>query len=283
MTVYYPVLLGGIVIDDDNKVIRMTENATTANLTMIDPATGIAIPAGTSRTFFLLGDGSNDDLCRALKLTFESNANAVNPNTYTVTPTFSIDASTVAGAVAVSQVGGSTFALLFGNAATTFDESLIGFSGDTALSTATKTSTLSPGAIWVSPEVHRSLEPDESYDASIVRAEGGQASVTRTGGPFKDKKLEIRMVDSRRALRDDNTADPDATFAKFLERHGDGPRLRILLMPISSAFALDRASSVESGAGFYFDEETLTRFAPSRQNPGIALYDWDIGLVGYVA
>lgn len=284
MSIRYPVLLGGVDINDDNKVIRMTEGASTVNLTIIDPATGSAIPDGTRRQLFILGDATDDDLCEALRLTFNSHTNATSPNTYEVNAAYSLDASAAGSTINVlRQTGSSSYGFLFGNAATTFDETLIGFSGDTAVDGSNKTSSKSAGAAWCSPEVYRSFEPDESYDATVVRADGGQARVTRTAGPFKDKLLELRMIGSRRALRDDNTSDPDATFAKFLERFGAGPRIRVITMPIDTGFALDISDVVEVGSGWYFGPDAAKRFKPTRVTPGLALYDWDVDLLGYVA
>lgn len=281
MAVTYPLLLGGIVFNDNNNVIRMTEGAVTSNMVLGDPNTGVAMAAGSSLTLFASGDGTVTDLCRALKQTFDAHTNAVNPNTYTVTPAFSIDPSAASGTVAVAQSGGSNFGFLFANAATTFDATLIGFpQTDTAVNTPTKTSTKSPGAWWMSPEVYELLEPIESYEAVVVRAASGRVRASRTGGPFKDRTLSQKFVDSRRMNRDDNTSDPDATLAKFIERFASGSRFRFFPCTVSGFVA---TLSTEIGSGWLFDQKASTEFAPQRMQPGLALYNIDMRLLGYVA
>ena len=271
MSARYPVLLPAIVINATNKGIRVTENATTGVGNIVEG------------TYFLRGDGASDDLCVAIKTAIE--AATASTNTYTVeivqrviTPSSSTAAIRIARAT-----GADTFALLFSHATSTFDEALIGFANsDTALNASNKNSTLSPTGLWVSPEVYRELEIEHEYAGGGSRAQSGRVRYVRRGGPYDVRRWSMEMVDYRRTWEADNASDPGATFSYFLELWGTG-RFEFHGPDISAGSVLaDTTSSTLLGT-FQIDPGDLDVFAPTRGEPGIALYDWTMRLMGYVA
>ena len=274
----YASLLGAVTIDASNNAIRMNEGGVLAT---------VSIAAGV---YYIRGDGAADDLGTQIRLALNAHPNTTLPNTYVVDTITVADAYHVSTIIKVSLASGtSSFQLLFADALTTFDASLIGFAAlNTALDAATKTSTLSTPARWISNDVVESLEPGAEYDVSVMRARSGRVRGVRRGGPYDLRRLVLRYQDSRRVLATDNVADPNASFARFLQRHGDGTRfefhscLGTLYSPDTRTF-LVLSSSTRVGLAWIFDEPTSSMFAPDRVEPGLALYDWDLGLLGWVS
>ena len=265
----YAALLGAITIDTGNLAIRFKEDVTTSTVNLV---------AGT---YFLRGDGSAADFCLALKTALETHAGA---NTYTVALACSVDPSAVAGTVTITRATGSnTFQILWADALTTFDESLIGFANSNTADDATaKTSTMSPAALWVSPDVPVFYEPEFEYDVTVNRARSGKVRALRQGGPYDRRRVRFDFLDSRRVLEPDNTSDVDATFSQFLERNGDGKRFEFHVTTVSGFVLGALSSSTLIGTAWHFDEETSATFAPERLQPGLSLYGFDLGLLGYV-
>ncbi len=275
MTAKYAALLGAITIDSSNCDIRFKEAATTATITL------------DYGTYYLRGNGSTDDLCRIIKEGIEDDSGLGGSNTYAVTVARSIDPSAVSGSVTITQSGGASFQVLWADALTTFDMSLLGYTENTPDSTAAKVSNpaRSPAAWWVSPEVPAFYEPGYAYDASVNRARSGRVRGLRRGGPYDTRSVRFNFVDSRRVLSWDNTSDVDATFAAFLERNGDGKAFEFHAAP-ATGYVLDALTSsvtTRIGTAWHFDEETSTGFDPKRVEPGLTLYGFDLGLMGYTS
>lgn len=265
----YAALLAQITITTANQGIRFKEGATTGTVT---------IPVGT---YFLRGDGASDDICLALKTAFDG---LVVGNVYTVALACSVDPAAIAATVTITQTGGAAFRILWADALTTFDEALLGFTdANTADSTAAKVGTLSPEALWVSPDVPEFYEPEDQYDISVQRARSGRVRALRRGGPYDVRRVSFQFLDSRRVIDHDNTTDPAATFARFLEATSAGLRFEFHATTVSGTTLGALSSSTEIGAGWYFDEDTALGFAPERLQPGLALYAFTLTLLGYVA
>lgn len=268
MSVEHIVLLQQVEITSSTNAIRVKEAATTSTL---------SIAAGS---YYLRGDGEADDLCLALKTALETHAGT---NTYNVTVAWSTDPASPAATVTIAiATGTNTFQILWADAATTFDEALIGFdNSNTADNTSAKTSTLSPLCAWVSPEAPEVCEEHPEYDASMARARSGRVRGLRRGGPYHILDLSFALCDSRRVLRSDNTSDPAATFASFLEQVGDGTSFEVHQQTITGT-AVDALDVYSRRREYWrFDEETSAAFRPVRREPGLALYAWDLVAHGY--
>lgn len=283
MTAKYIVLLRAVTLETTS-AIRVTENASAENIVVRDPSTGLAL--ASSKQFFCRGDGGNDDLLRVVKLTLDAHTNATNPNTYTVSQSLSVAPASASGVVTVTRsAGASNFQINWSNAATTFDDGVIGFANsDTANDGNPKVSTLSPSAMWVSPEVYEFFEPAEEYAASVTRARSGKVRGVKRGGPYDVRRMSHRFVDSRRVWDWDNTTDPTASFNRFLNSTADGTRFEVHAVTLSSGSTLSALSaSTRIGTAWHWDEDSLLLFDPSRMEPGMSLYEWQMRLLGYVA
>ena len=269
----YAALLGAITIDASNKAIRFKEGLVTQTVSLVE---GV---------YFARGDGAADDLHLAAKTALETNTNAVGPNTYTVSHALSINPAAPAAVTSIARAtGSSTFQILWADALTTFKPAWLGFTAvDTAEDALTKVSSRSPSSMWISSDIPESYEPADEYDVSVRRARSGRVRALRRGGTYDVRTVLFRFIDSRRALSSANTADPDATFSRFLRLNGDGKHFEFHGQTVSGTTLGALSSSTRIGTAWHFDEETASGFAPDRVERGLALYDFDVGLMGYVS
>lgn len=278
MTVEYVVLLERVELTTSS-VLRVTEDSTASDLTVIDPATGSAL--AETKGFYLRGDGSDDDLLQVLVETIQSHTGT---NTYTGALTFSTDPASPSATVTIALASGSDdFQINWGHANTTVDPALFGFAdADTANNTGDKSGTLSPSCVWVSPEVPEIIEEHPEYDASVVRARSGRVRALRRGGPYHVIDLGFRFLDSRRVLRTANTSDTAATFASFLEQVGDGTSFELHTQSIATGTTLDALTIYTRRREYWrFDEDTSAAFRPERQEPGLSLYAFALRAEGF--
>jgi len=266
----YPILLRAIVIDSTNKAIRFKEGATTATLSLAEG------------TYYLRGDGTADDLLKALKDTIDA---AGATNTYTVAVAWSADPDGVSATITVTQTGGATFQFLWGDALTKFDPTLLGFARtNTADNTSAKTSTWSPSAAWVSDGVYKDLEPVDRPVGYAKRARSGRVRRGKTGTTRKDRTLTLSFVDGSRtheryADTVSSVVDSNRCFNVFLDSWRSGQPAELHLTPITSGFTLGAlSSSTEHGAGWQVGGEGDDEFAPARESNAVALYRWTLDL-----
>lgn len=258
----YPVLAGAIVLTSANNAIRVKEGATTATTT---------IAAGT---YYLRGDGAAGDLLPALVTALQSAT--ASANTYTATVSRNIDAASAHTVVTITRASGAdNFQILWADALTTFDETLLGFTANTADNSSPKVSTQACAASWVSTDILRDLEPFGERIISVPRkASGGVVGVSRSahmtswamGFAFV---AEARML-KRRAL----AVDAD-TLEGFMERFGAGAAFEAHETALSSGTTLAALSSSTLVAVMHWSEDTLSSFRPRRIGPGVPLYDLD--------
>lgn len=283
MTVKYIVLLKAVTLETTS-VIRVTENAAPLDLTVIDPATDAVLAA--SKQFFLRGDGSDDDLLQVYIQTVQSHTGA---NEYTGSLSLSIDPAADAGTVTLTRsVGANNFQINWSHANTTFDGAhgaTLGYANsDTANDGTDKVSTLSPSSIWVAPDIYEFFEPVEEYAATVTRARSGKVRGVKRGGPYDVRRLSHKFIDSRRVWDWDNTSDPTAAFNSFLSSTADGTRFEVHAVTLSSGTTLGALStSTRIGTAWHWDEDTVQAFEPTRMEPGLSLYEFQLRLLGYVA
>lgn len=277
MTQEHVVLLAQVELTAAS-VLRVTENAVAANLTVIDPATGSAL--ASTKQFYLRGDGSSDDALRVLVETIQSHAQG---NTYTGAIAWGTDPASPAATVTITRAtGANNFQINWGHASTTLDPLLFGFAdADTANDGNPKASTLSPLAAWVSPQPPAVIDERRRYDVSVNRARSGRVRGTRRGGPYNIIDLSFALCDSRRVLRTENASDEAATFASFLEQVGDGTSFELHLQSVTGA-AVDALTVYTRRREYWrFDEQSSSSFAPDRREPALALYSWALVAHGF--
>lgn len=254
----YPALLGAVVIDATNNVIRLKEGAS--------PSVSASITVGT---YFLRGDGAADDLLLAIKTALD-----LAGATYTPTITCSVDAVSARTGI-VTITGSTSFQLMFSEGANTFDETLLGFvAGVNTTAGLTSTSTLSPAAIWTAPEQNRELEPVIEKQVAVRRAANGKVRGIQRSSKMTSYRLAFSFVRDTRMLIARNAADPNATLEAFMDRFGANARFELHDADVSSGTTLAALTSSTLVSQVHFSEETLTRFEPQRVAPGTPLYSW---------
>ena len=271
-------LLAAVELAVGNNSLRVQENTTFGG-------TGLAtlsIPAGT---YYPRGDGAADDLFFALRTMLQSHGNATLPNTYTVTTTWSSDPASPCAALSVSAVGGSSFSLLWFDALSTLDSKLFGFPDtNTVFNTLAKASTLTPSSLWVSSDVYVELEPEAEWDVSVRKARNGKVRGLRRGDRQQMRRLGLDFIDERRTLTSRITADLSRAFETFLDDWNDGGHFEVHgLVPTSGTTLPTPTPLTRDGTAWHFNEDTARKFTPRRQEPGLAVYAWEVGLLGYVA
>lgn len=261
----YPVGLGAIVLTSANNVIRFTEGASTGNATI---AVG---------TYYLRGDGAAGDLLPAL-VTALQNANA-SANTYTATVAWSIDPAQPGARITITRAtGADNFGALWANAATTFDERLLGFTADDTVNATAKTSTQSCAAAWVCNDVAREIEPFSERVVAVPRAASGRVQGVTRSARMQSWRLGLAFVDERRMLVENALAGAQDTLEGFMERFGAGASLELHEAQVSTGTTLAALSSSTLVDVVHFSEETLSRFEPTRLGPGVPLYSIDLRL-----
>lgn len=267
----YPVMLGAIVIDSTNQGLRITENGTDYTA---------AISSGT---YYLRGDGASGDFCLALKTAMEAASGSAN--TYTITPSFSVDGSGVSCTVTIARATGShTIGIKWADALTTFDEGVLGFANSNVSGATSYASTLSPSSIWVSSEIYRELEPESEYLAFTTRARSGVVMGGLRGGAYAVRRLGMDFLHAKRAHSVNNSSDPTSGLDRFIQRQLAGLPMELHVGTISSGTTLAAlSSSTEHGDRWHFDAEQLEAYRPQRLSAGVPLYTVDLRLLGYTA
>lgn len=277
MSAEHVVLLAAVELTTSS-ALRVTENAVASTLTVIDPATGGAL--ASTKTFYLRGDGSDDDLLQVLVETIQSHTGA---NTYTAALTASTDPASPSVTCTITRATGTNnFQINWTHAGTTIEPSWFGFTdADTANDGNPKSGTLSSSVAWVSPDAPQVCEEHPEYDVSVQRSRSGRVRALRRGGPYHIIDIAFTLLDSRRVLRTDNTSDPDATFMVFLETVGDGTDFEIHTPALSSGTTLEAlAVHTRLRETWRFDEETSSAIRPSRDEPGMSLYSFSVRAEG---
>lgn len=294
MSARYPVFMRRITIDSTNNAIRMTENSVTQTVSIaagtyyLGADNGECNDAADANTGALLEDA----IVTAL------NTHTGGTNTYACAVSLSIDPANTAeqGTVTISRATGSnSFALLFANAATTFDPGLIGFPAtDTADNTSAKTSTRDPLAVWVGSQPIVSFDPDFDREYAVTKPKDGAARSVDLGGYTKTRTIQFRYINGIRTNYDDldqaSVAAPgwegDGSMAQFIQRCAANGRFIVYLLPLVSGYTLDTPNNSNtlsldqntdgSPGQWLFDEDTVRNFAPRRMFPGMDLYEFSV-------
>lgn len=266
----YPVMLGAVVIDATNQRIVITEAGADKNADI------------TVGTYFLRGDGASDDLCKAIKDAME--AAGASANTYTVSVSWSTDGTAPAAVVTIARAtGADSIGIKWASGSTTFDEAWIGFANTNVTGATSYSGTLSPSSVWVSNEIHRSLDAVSEHVAFSKRARSGRIQGALRGGAYEVRMLGMDLLHAKRAHSVYNSSDPTSALDAFVERQLAGLHFELHLTTISSGTTLSAlSSSTRHGTAWHLDAEAVESYAPRRMSPGVPLYSADLRLLGYV-
>lgn len=274
MSVKFPILLGAIeIISGENDVVRITEDGTTRSGT---------IAAGT---YFLRDDGQADDFCVALKAALEAHTNDydVSVTTNGTTPSWDTNYATESAIVRIAISSGSnTFKILWLNASTTFDATLIGFVAEKgSANTSEETSTKSPASVWVSSDPHKDIVQEPVWlteESEPLR--NGDSNIVRRSEKSTRCMLELQWIFGPRVYEILNSSDPSATIESFIDRVNDGRAVEVHESSLQSVSST-RLSAVSSStlAGVYRLSGNGV-FPATRQVSGLDLWNFNIGFSG---
>lgn len=284
----YPVFLLPVVVEPGT--VRMTENAVAQTLNIIDPATSAAL--ATSKTFFLRGDGANDDLLQLLKLTLDTHTGGTN--TYTMAISRSIDGSALPSAVTISAAT-NNFSIDWASALTTLDERHFGFRSVATTSGLSTTGTLTPTSQWVANDVVEFFEEEDEVQGFVERARSGIVLGGRRGGPYDIRRIGLRFQAEQRSVVKavptiSSVIDTGRAFAAAWALMTTGRAFEVHLPALSSGTTLAALSSTTrqvcfngSGTAWHLDADSIeSGFRPERLAPGVGLYAWSLRLLGKV-
>jgi len=266
MSAKYPVFLPAITINVNNKRIMLKEGASA------DAAADVE-----DGDWYLRGDGASDDLCLKIKTALD--AAYAGGNAYSVTITRSGDYTATNATVTITRTSGSsTFQLKWETSE--FDSTLIGFSPiNTANDSNAKSGTFSCWGNWVGDELVAMRDHIQESDSKIWQTRNGEAYGFRRGGRYERMVVSLSNISDVRTSDWWNSADYTACFNRLLDYCADGRQFEYHeSAPTTAGGTTLTALSTSTiiGDKWTFTEETLNDFAPSRLEPGIALYSWDI-------
>jgi hypothetical protein len=265
MTAKWAVLTGAVTIDSTNRDIRITANAVTATVTLVNG------------TYYLIGDGSADDLLGWLDSAITSHPEITS---VTISSSVSIDSGAAVSSLTITP--NISCNILFGNALTTFDEGTIGFDGDTGLD-ASHSNTDSPSLIWVSnePPFLDDRGPWESQSEQTITVDGKTRTFTR-GTAHERRMLSFDFVAPKRTIKSAwGSSSSNQTFESWWDNHRDGRKLRYYNPALSSGTTLAALSSSNFISTYTLDESSVASWSPRRLQPGLELYGWSVGLRKY--
>lgn len=283
----YPVFLLPIVVAPGT--VRMTENGIAQTLNIIDPATSLAL--ATSKTFYLRGDGTVDDLLRLLKLTLDTHTGGTN--VYTVAIQRNIDGSILPSSVTISA-GTNNFSIDWTSASTTLNERHFGFRSIATTSALSTTGDVSPTSQWVANDVVEFFEEEDEVQAFVERARSGFVLGGRRGGPYDIRRMGLQFQAEQRTVTKGvptvvSTKDTGRAFAAAWALMTTGRAFEVHLATLASGTTLSALSSSTRQDGttgvtqtWFLDADTVeSGFRPARLAPGVGLYSWQLRLLGY--
>lgn len=264
----YPFISRAIPITTANQVLRITEDAVTANVNVVTGA------------YWVRGDGSADCLLTRIKTAIE--AATASTNTYTVSLRFQPLNEDTPVVVRIARATGSdTFRLDFDNVAVTFPVEAIGFQRvATALDADDKDSDRPTTGLWMADDM---LTVDDPSEDGVVFGDMPAASGSLFAGslsePFEIWRWHFARI--RRSRTWGNYATyPDVSWQRFhrLIRSGAVCELRTAgiistaVVPYASA---DVQQTHSAGVQWVADEQTRANVGPlNRDSPGNPFYSW---------
>jgi len=264
-----PVLLDAVVIDADNKVIRIIEGGVTTDVVIVEG------------TYHLRGDGSAGDLALAVATALTT---ATGTNVYGLTVVYDCNSDNVAGVVTITRsVATNTWGVQWAATQTTFDPALLGFADAnvTPANVATAVSTVTPSCCWVSNCDPADSDPD--YDAetyTFVGNDGGVAAGAISAVRYM-WLLGLEFIDGPRMHEALNVADPNAALSKFWARAILGSFFEVHLCATLSA-SLTTLETTDSGTllgtSWHLHEDSASSLRAARFDRASSLWSWAMRL-----
>lgn len=263
-----PVLLLPLVVTTANRRIRFKEST--------DAAVNVDIDEGT---WFLRGDGAGDDLLA--HISGKLGAAYAGGNTYALAIARSTDHESPHGQVSIPVTGSRDFSLLFGDAATTFDASWLGFpQSNTAHKATTKTSSLSPSSQWASTSPYSEWMPIDDAEGYVVRARSSVVRDGLVGGPHEVRRLGFSLIHGERWHREWIAADPDRAFVTFAWRWAAGRPAELHFAPATGSVIGALSSSTEKGSRWHLGGDVRDRIEAARRDKATSLWSFEFELMG---
>lgn len=228
----YPVLLAAVEVIaglNDTIVIDEAGNPTTCT---IEPG-----------TYFLRGDGEDDDLIRAVEAALISDAGVVGFQPGDMRIEFDVDAAGRAAQVHIEPDDISAWTL---KTTGTFPLALLGFVEEqSAVDKSGVHSTHTPSCVWVSPQPFVTREPRPRRPATTQHEtpERGVVYTFTAADTRRDRVLQLAHIIGARALRERNATDPAASFESWWELANDGRDVELHLARIAEGTTLEALTS----------------------------------------
>jgi hypothetical protein len=278
----FPVLLGAVVIDASNRDIVLEYD---------DGALQVVTLSIPNDTYYVRGDGTASDLCKAFAdtLTASASTNTFTCDVVTSTGADSWDtnpANVSAKVVVDTSAGSQNWRVRWNHASATFDPALFGFATEKGAANTTKEiSTLSPSPVWVANDQIVDALPGAEWAAVGTRIASGDSPLVRRSDKFKTRDLLLQYIDGRRLWLELNTGDPTATLESFIELHNDGRKIELHEQALASSSVTTLSalsSSTRKGVAWRFSEESASSLRPTRRSLGLDLWDHTLSFTGAV-
>lgn len=258
----WPCLLAGVTITASTRTLRFSEDGVEKSAQL---STG---------TYWLRGDGSSADLLKNL-----SDALTAAGATWVGSVQRSYDPSQPGCIVTLTASGVTTAALLWGSTHTTLDGSHLGYTqGDTSTG-LTFVGDSSALACWVGDEPPQGDEAGLARRISQTVHESGEVLTTVRGASRRLRVLTFDGMAIERTRTDEGGA---SSYESLLRAYGDGTVFEVhLIEAADDAGGLEATNSASllSGRRWVPELSSLEGWQPTRRDPGVPLYSWQLRLL----
>lgn len=260
----YPTLLSVVTLTAADNVLAIKQGGTTYECVI------------TAGSYFLRGDGTSTDLCKAIKDAIEGEIGG----TWTVGVVFDVDATNPSAVVTISNA--SAFQLMFADVLNTFDSAILGFTDANTSSAASAASTLSSICVWVSPQPCAADDRFSVGENRQTRRLDGTSRTVHRASPFDQRTMRFELIDATRVFAADAALENDAasSYERFWQRSRAGGRFELHFLNTTSASetTLTAASSSTLEGVYSLDVSSINDWAPSRPHPGLDIYNFQIAM-----
>lgn len=230
--------------------------------------------------YYLLGDDSSVDILKHIHDKLEASGAG---DAYTYSFLFSVAGRFGSGLnYAISFTSASAaFKFRWGNASTTFDSTLLGWTqSDTSASTS-QAADGDPTAAWVASQPPAYAEPVETRYGNAGRTVGGAHYSFDRGGPFLDRDYRFQYVDGD-LVWSELASVTGGTFEEFRQSCGGATPFRVYTCTPASGVTYVYPSPDNPGTAdtltllgtYAFGSAFFNEFRPDRDTQGLEIYSW---------
>lgn len=265
MAVTYPVLAAAVTIQTGvNDVIRANNGGADQTCT---------IAAGT---YYATGSGGAEDLLEAVRSAIDTGIGGGVDNSSL--QNLDINPANDCASVNIAS-DGSSVTIKWGDALTTFDGALLGFSGTSGPFTSSVSSSTNPNCIWVCDQPLLTLYDDEADGDGVVNVtQGGQQHTANFGEPDTMRTLRFDYVDFDRTRGLPTVAkgseDPN-TFDSFWRNHlHKGAAFHLGSSAVNTGTVLTNPT-YDADLRYGLEQEDQKKWRPARQT-GANQWGWTL-------